>query len=83
MITFDWVSSKRLRNILLSNNPSCQDLSWALSKTNDAICDDEDNDMVSFEVLDYRDRSCKIAEYYFEKGNTNKCFKFLKNTWRV
>ena len=83
MITFDWVISKRLRSILLSSEVSTKDLSWALDKTRNAIYADESNEMVSYEVLGYRERSYTIAEHYFEKGNLNRCLKFIKNTWRV
>jgi hypothetical protein len=83
MITFEWVISKRLRNILLSSEVSTKNLSWALDKTYDAIRADESNEMVSYEVLGYRERSYIIAEHYFEKGNLNRCLKFIKNTWRV
>lgn len=83
MITFEWVVSNRLRNILLSSEVSTKNLSWALDKTRNAIYADESNEMVSYEVLGYRDRSCMIAEHYFEKRNLSKCLKFIKNTWRV
>ena len=83
MITFEWVVSNRLRNILLSNEVSTKNLSWALDKTYDAIRADERNEMVSYEVLGYRERSYTIAEHYFEKENLNRCLKFIKNTWRV
>ena len=83
MIDFGWVSSKRLRKILLSSEVSVKDLSWALDKTSNAIYADEYNEMVSYEVLGYRDRSNRIAHYYFDKSNLSKCLLFLKNTWRV
>ena len=83
MITFDWVIGKRLRGILLSSEVSTKDLSWALDKTYGAIRTDESNEMVSYEVLGYRERSYTIAEHYFEKGNLSRCLKFIKNTWRV
>jgi hypothetical protein len=83
MITFDWVSNKRLKSILLSSETNIKDLSWALNKTYDAIRADESNEMVSYEVLGYRDRSYTIAEHYFEKGNLSRCLNFIKNTWRV
>jgi hypothetical protein len=83
MITFDWVSNKRLKSILLSNEANIKDLSWALDKTYDAIRADESNEMVSYEVLGYRDRSYTIAERYFERGNLSKSLTFIKNTWRV
>jgi hypothetical protein len=83
MMKFEWVVSNRLRNILLSSEVSTKDLSWALDKTRNAIYADESNEMVSYEVLGYRDRSCMIAEHYFEKGNLSRCLKFMKNTWRV
>jgi hypothetical protein len=83
MITFDWVSNKRLKSILLSNEANIKDLSWALDKTYDAIRADENNEMVSYEVLGYRDRSYTIAERYFERGNLSKSLTFIKNTWRV
>ena len=83
MITFEWVVSNRLRNILLSSEVSTKNLSWALDKTRNAIYSDESNEMVSYEVLGYRDRSCMIAEHYFEKRNLSRCLKFIKNTWRV
>ena len=82
-MTFEWVVSNRLRNILLSSEVSTKKLSWALDKTYDAIRSDESNEMVSYEVLGYRERSYTIAEHYFEKGNLNRCLKFIKNTWRV
>ena len=83
MMMFEWVVSNRLRNILLSSEGNTKNLSWALDKTYDAIRADESNEMVSYEVLGYRERSYTIAEYYFEKGNLNRCLKFIKNTWRV
>ena len=83
MITFEWVVSNRLRNILLSSEVSTKNLSWALDKTYDAIRADENNEGVSYEVLGYRERSYTIAEHYFEKENFNRCLKFIKNTWRV
>ncbi len=83
MITFDWVSNNRLRSILLSNEANIKDLSWALDKTYNAIRADESNEMVSYEVLGYRDRSYTIAERYFERGNLSKSLTFIKNTWRV
>jgi hypothetical protein len=83
MITFEWVVGKRLRSILLSSEVSTKNLSWALDKTYDAIYADESDERVSYEVLGYRDRSYRIAEHYFEKGNLNRCLKFIKNTWRV
>ena len=83
MMTFEWVVSNRLRNILLSSEVSTKNLLWALDKTYDAIRADERNEMVSYEVLGYRERSYTIAEHYFEKGNLNRCLKFIKNTWRV
>ena len=83
MLTFEWVISNRLRNILLSSEVSTKNLSWALDKTYDAIRADENNEMVSYEVLGYRERSYTIAEHYFKKGNLNRCLKFIKNTWRV
>ena len=83
MITFDWVSNKRLKSILLSNEANIKDLSWALDKTYDAIRADESNEMVSYEVLGYRDRSYTIAERYFERGNLSKSLTFIKNIWRV
>jgi len=83
MITFDWVSNKRLKSILLSSEANIKDLSWALDKTYDAIRADESNEMVSYEVLGYRDRSYTIAERYFERGNLSKSLTFIKNTWRV
>ena len=82
-MTFEWVVSNRLRNILLSNEVSTKNLSWALDKTYDAIRADESNEGVSYEVLGYRERSYTIAEHYFEKENLNRCLKFIKNTWRV
>ena len=82
-MTFEWVVSNRLRNILLSNEVSTKNLSWALDKTYDATRADESNEGVSYEVLGYRERSYTIAEHYFEKGNLNRCLKFIKNTWRV
>ena len=82
-MTFEWVVSNRLRNILLSSEVSTKNLSWALNKTYDAIRADESNEMVSYEVLEYRERSYTIAEHYFEKANLNRCLKFIKNTWRV
>jgi len=48
MITFEWVISNRLRNILLSSEVSTKNLSWALDKTYDAIRADESNEMVSY-----------------------------------
>ena len=83
MMMFEWVVSNRLRNILLSNEVSTKNLSWALDKTYDAIRADESNEGVSYEVLGYRERSYTIAEHYFEKENLNRCLKFIKNTWRV
>ena len=83
MITFEWVVGKRLRSILLSSEVSTKNLSWALDKTYDAIRADENNEGVSYEVLGYRERSYTIAEHYLEKGNLNRCLKFIKNTWRV
>ena len=83
MMMFEWVVSNRLRNILLSSEVSTKNLSWALDKTYDAIRADESNEMVSYEVLGYRERSYTIAEHYFEKANLNRCLKFIKNTWRV
>ena len=83
MLTFEWVSSKRLKSILQSNETDIKNLSWALDKTYNAIRVDESNEMVSYEVLGYRERSYTIAEYYFEKGNLSKCLAFIKNTWRV
>jgi len=83
MISFEWVSSKKLRDILLSDNCNVKDLEWALNKTYNAIVADESNEMVSFEVLGYRERSYDIANHYFEKGNLNRCLKLIKNTWRV
>ena len=80
---FEWVVSNRLRNILLSNEVSTKNLSWALDKTYDAIRADESNEGVSYEVLGYRERSYTIAEHYFEKANLNRCLKFIKNTWRI
>ena len=80
---FEWVVSNRLRNILLSNEVSTKNLSWALDKTYDAIRADESDERVSYEVLGYRERSYTIAEHYFEKGTLNRCLKFIKNTWRV
>jgi hypothetical protein len=83
MINFEWVTSKKLRDILLSNNCSKKDLTWALDKTYNAIRADENNEMVSYEILGYRERSYDIANHYFEKGNLNRCLKLIKNTWRV
>jgi hypothetical protein len=83
MLTYDWVTSKRLKSILQSDEINTKNLSWALDKTYDAIRADESNEMVSYEVLGYRERSYTIAEHYFEKGNLNRCLKFIKNTWRV
>ena len=83
MLTYDWVTSKRLKSILQSDEINTKNLSWALDKTYDAIRADENNEMVSYEVLGYRERSYTIAEHYFEKGNLNRCLKFIKNTWRV
>lgn len=83
MISFEWISNKKLKAILLSDNINKKDLEWALDKTRSAIYADESNENVSYEILRYRDRSCMIAEHYFEKGNLNRCLKFIKNTWRV
>jgi hypothetical protein len=83
MLTYDWVTSKRLKSILQSDEINTKNLSWALDKTYDAIRADESNEGVSYEVLGYRERSYTIAEHYFEKGNLNRCLKFIKNTWRV
>ena len=67
MMMFEWVVSNRLRNILLSNEVSTKNLSWALDKTYDAIRADESDERVSYEVLGYRERSYTISEHYFEK----------------
>ena len=75
-MTFEWVVSNCLRNILLSSEVSTKNLSWALDKTYDAIrADDAMQDADEIEGVDdnkeYQYLMLKIAQVAFARLQTS------------
>lgn len=83
MNKFDYVTNKRMREVLLSAGVDKKELSFAVDYTIRAFRADENNEDVPFEVLAVREEALDNAIDCFADGNFKTSRKFLKLFWTV
>ena len=89
--TFDHLSSKRLKSILLAPQADARTLEWAMDFTEDALRADYDDEMIDSRTFDARNNAFKQASEAFydedgeinDRGDLNKTLMHLKQFWSV
>jgi hypothetical protein len=89
--SFDHLSSKRLKSILLAPQADARALEWAMDFTNDALRADYDDEMISSKTYDLRNKFYDQARkaFYDEDEEVNpeadldKTLMHLKQFWSV
>ena len=84
-VTFDHVSNKRLRRILVSGAKNPQEVEWAMDFTYDALMADYDDEMIPSSVYDARANAYDSAEASFDEGqgDLDATLAHLKQFWSV
>ena len=72
-LTFDHLSNKKLKRILLSGPKNLDEIVWAMDFTNDALSADYDDEMIDSRTFDARSSAFRRAEAAFhdEDGEFN------------
>ena len=72
-ITFDHLTSKRLKSILLAPQANARTLAWAMDFTEDALRADSDDEMIDSRTFDARNNAFNQARaaFYDEDGEVN------------
>jgi len=89
--TFDHLTNKKLKRILISGPKNIDEVAWALEFTQDALNDDYHDEMIPSRVFDARNRAYEQAEAAFtdEDGEFNPdadvdaTLTHLKQFWSV
>jgi hypothetical protein len=89
--SFDHVSNKRLKSILLAPQADARTLEWAMDFTDDALRADYDDEMIDSRTFDARNNAFKQASdaFYDEDGEFNPeadldaTLTHLKQFWNV
>jgi hypothetical protein len=89
--TFDHLTSKRLKSILLAPQANARTLEWAMDFTEDALRADYDDEMIPSSVYDARNKAYISAQeaFYDEDGEINDkvdlvaTLMHLKQFWSV
>jgi len=89
--TFDHLTNKKLKRILLSGPKNLDEIAWAMDYTQDALHDDYDNEMIDSRTFDARSSAFRHAEAAFhdEDGEFNPdadidaTLAHLKQFWSV
>ena len=83
--TFDHVSNKRLRRILVSGAKNPQEVEWAMDFTHDALMADYDDEMIPSSVYDARANAYNSAEASFDEGqgDLDATLEHIRQFWRV
>jgi hypothetical protein len=83
--TFDHVSNKRLRRILVLGPKDPAEVEWAMDFTYDALMTDYDDEMIPSSVYDARNKAYDSAEASFDEGqgDLDATLAHLKQFWRV
>ena len=89
--SFDHLTNKKLRRILVSGPKNLDEVVWAMDFTQDALYDDYDNEMIPSSVFDARSSAFRRAEVAFhdEDGEFNPdadidaTLTHLKQFWSV
>ena len=89
--TFDHLTSKRLKSILLSPQADTRTLEWAMDFTDDALRADYDDEMIDSRTFDARNNAFKQASeaFYDEDGDVSEeadldaTLKHLRQFWSV
>ena len=89
--SFDHVSNKRLKSILLEPQADARTLEWAMDFTDDALRADYDDEMIDSRTFDARNNAFNQASaaFYDEDGEINpeadldKTLMHLKQFWSV
>jgi hypothetical protein len=83
--TFDHLTNKRLRRILVSGAKNPQEVAWAMDFTYDALMADYDDEMIPSSVYDARNKAYNQAEASFDEGqgDLDATLAHLKQFWRV
>lgn len=72
--SFDHVSNKRLKSILLAPQADAKTLEWAMDFTDDALRADYNDEMIDSRIFDARNNAFKQAseEFYNEDGDVSE-----------
>ena len=72
-VTFDHLTSKRLKSILLAPQANARTLEWAMDFTEDALRADYDDEMIDSRTFDARNTAFNQASeaFYDEDGEVN------------
>ena len=89
--SFDHVSDKRLKSILLAPQADARTLEWAMDFTQDALSDDYNDEMIDSRTFDARNNAFDQASaaFYDEDGEVNPeadldaTLTHLKQFWSV
>ena len=83
--TFDHVSNKRLRRILVSGAKNHAEVEWAMDFTHDALMADYDDEMIPSSVYDARANAYNSAEESFDEGegDLDATLEHIRQFWRV
>ena len=89
--TFDHLTSKRLKKILLSPQANARALEWAMDFTEDALRADYDDEMIDSRTFDARNNAFDQASkaFYDEDGEVRedadlvKTLAYLRQFWVV
>jgi len=89
--TFDHLSSKRLKSILLAPHADARTLEWAMDFTEDALRADYDDEGIDSRTFDARNNAFNQASEAFydedgeinDQGDLNKTLMHLKQFWSV
>jgi hypothetical protein len=89
--TFDHLTNKKLRRILVSGAKNPAEVAWAMEFTQDALSDDYNDEMIPSRVFDARNRAYQQAEAecHDEDGEFNPnadieaTLTHLRQFWRV
>jgi hypothetical protein len=83
--TFDHVSNKRLRRILVSGAKDPSEVEWAMDFTYDALMADYNDEVIPSRVYDARANAYDSAEKSFDEGQGDLAatMMHLKQFWSV
>jgi hypothetical protein len=91
MVTFDHLTSKRLKRILLAPQADARTLGWAMDFTEDALRADYDDEGIDSRTFDARNKAFNQASeaFYDEDGEISEeadleaTLEHLKQFWSV
>ena len=83
--TFDHLTNKKLRRILLSGPKNLDEVVWAMDFTYNALMADYDDEMIPSSVYDARNKAYNSAEASFDEGDgdLDATLAHLKQFWSV